>query len=715
MTWKNGNISVSSHCDLRSSFVHNYRLGNHHTENIDEDRMNQNLYFGVMDDSLDLKQIDFEDRKKVYNPKKCFKEFYKDPLEEWNAKQKRKDRKKTMEEYYKDTKPENRMKEFVFQVGRFDDTKEMNNDEIEDMKSQQLEMNLEYIKTFEERNPHMKLICATVHTDETSIHTHCIAMPFCTDMKLGLSVQPSWYHALRQDAGLTNEQVREPGKKKSYNLFGDWRKREDDYIDNNLLASRGYKRDYVESRQENITPKRYREMVKEVTEKVEQLKSEREILKEEIKAVNKSLRRRESELEETGKELSEVRKENFELKQENRDLLRYTKKYEEQLEESKALAKEMEEKASKMVQAVNVAPNIATKKLYTNNDIKALTEQNKNLQVQSNLKEHEIEDLQKSVRNEQSEKYQEQNKNRDLKEKLQEKEHENHVLTKQLDYASCKLGGIETVVKTLEMPDFICGDIMADIGKAIQANNIELFNDIITDALNNEGIEIDQDIKEKINDTRQMMRKRENDTNNGSFIDQEYSEELTAIEKYENGKEYDNAIKNINEKNFDVLNTVLNNTDLTEPDKEQVITDILAKNRDINVTDLNKFVENKCAMDIDATKQSKPYITPELEKALDKHVELKKMNEIYSSRLVDRFSQQSCFPYAITSEYANLVKDNSAVESNKVSQRLKIEEAERLKKKRLELEEEERLRRKAREREQEFLRQKSRGYGGRSL
>ncbi len=128
------------------------------------------------------------------NIKKVYQELFGMALEEYNAKQKRKDR--IIKNYYDHifhSKQEKPFYELIIQVGNKDDT-HCNSDDGK-LAAQIL---IEFEKDFQKRNPHIRVFNSVLHMDEHTPHLHIDFVPFATNQKRGLSTRNALTKALEQ-------------------------------------------------------------------------------------------------------------------------------------------------------------------------------------------------------------------------------------------------------------------------------------------------------------------------------------------------------------------------------------------------------------------------------------------------------------------------------------------------------------------------------------
>ena len=127
-----------------------------------------------------------EDIRTVYH------ELFDDALARYNEKQTRKDR--IIDDYYEKIrtgKQEKLFEELIIQIGNKDD---MNaSSENGQLARQMLD---EYMQSFEQRNPTLRVFSAHLHMDEATPHLHIDFIPFTTGSKRGLETRVSLKKAL---------------------------------------------------------------------------------------------------------------------------------------------------------------------------------------------------------------------------------------------------------------------------------------------------------------------------------------------------------------------------------------------------------------------------------------------------------------------------------------------------------------------------------------
>ena len=129
-----------------------------------------------------------EDIRAVYH------ELFDDALARYNEKQTRRDR--VIDDYYEKIrtgKQEKPFEELIIQIGNKDD---MNaSSENGQLARQMLD---EYMQSFQQRNPTLRVFSAHLHMDEATPHLHIDFIPFTTGSKRGLETRVSLKKALEE-------------------------------------------------------------------------------------------------------------------------------------------------------------------------------------------------------------------------------------------------------------------------------------------------------------------------------------------------------------------------------------------------------------------------------------------------------------------------------------------------------------------------------------
>ncbi|WP_046176519.1 plasmid recombination protein [Domibacillus indicus] len=208
--------------------------------------------------------IDFsKSHENKYLLQESLKELYKrefdESLEKYNAKQKRSDRK--IKDYYRHIQASKKtalQQEMIIQIGDKDDFSSKENVQAAN------EILEKWFRTFEERNPNLKIYNAVIHNDEASPHLHVNFVPVASGYRRGLEKQVSFDKAiLQQDYTLSKERP-----------FDDWREKEVQLLEK-MLNERGIERELIGTNEyKDVTEykEKKRELVK-IEKEIEDLKT----------------------------------------------------------------------------------------------------------------------------------------------------------------------------------------------------------------------------------------------------------------------------------------------------------------------------------------------------------------------------------------------------------------------------------------------------------
>lgn len=181
---------------------------------------NQHIDYTKTKDNIYLIQSDL---------KELYKEEFDAPLEKYNAKQKRADRKiKNYYDHVKSSKKTHLQQEMIFQIGDKDDFTSEENRKLAN------EVLQNWYEGFQQRNPKLKVYNAVIHNDEASPHLHLNFVPVADGYKRGLEKQVSFDKAVLQQN--PNFDKRRP--------FHDWRNSEVAILES-LLKEKGIERKVV--------------------------------------------------------------------------------------------------------------------------------------------------------------------------------------------------------------------------------------------------------------------------------------------------------------------------------------------------------------------------------------------------------------------------------------------------------------------------------------
>jgi len=129
-----------------------------------------------------------------------YHDLFDDALERYNAKQTRSDRK--INDYYAKIcsgKQEKPFHEIIVQIGNCDNMK--SDSENGALAEKILD---EYMQSFQQNNPNLRVFSAHLHMDEATPHLHIDFVPFTTDSKRGLDTRVSLKQALKSQGFVGN-------------------------------------------------------------------------------------------------------------------------------------------------------------------------------------------------------------------------------------------------------------------------------------------------------------------------------------------------------------------------------------------------------------------------------------------------------------------------------------------------------------------------------
>ena len=268
---------------------------------------------------------------------KCFGQA----LMEYNAGQKRKDRRK--ENYLKEIENSgNKEKTFyenIVQIGKKDDTPVVGADgNLTDEAKAAIEILEQYAKTFQERNPNLYLFNCVMHLDEATPHLHIDYIPVANGYKTGMKTRNSLTKALQQ-MGF----AKAVSKKENETVA--WQQRERAYL-TELCQEKGIDVEVLGIQRDNLTLPEYKAAMRKV-EKLEHQAVE-------IEENNQRLAEQAEKLVDQIAKLDEKEKD-------NKNVL---KKYGLRADTLKTIAKETEKDTKKLKSAAIPVSNILGSEEY---------------------------------------------------------------------------------------------------------------------------------------------------------------------------------------------------------------------------------------------------------------------------------------------------------------------------------------------------------------
>ena len=208
------------------------------------------------------------------NIKKVYEELFGEALEKYNAKQTRSDRKiKNYYEKIRTSKQEKTFTELVVQIGNHEDTNAQS-----EFGAKAAEILDEYMKGFQERNPHLRVFSAYLHMDESTPHLHIDFIPFTTGSKRGLETRVSLKSALAQQ-GIT-------GGTKYETEWSVFTRREKEQLAE-IMERHGIGWKQLNTHEEHLSVLDYKKKMR--TQEVEELSTELEALQESKESVEEDI------------------------------------------------------------------------------------------------------------------------------------------------------------------------------------------------------------------------------------------------------------------------------------------------------------------------------------------------------------------------------------------------------------------------------------------
>lgn len=285
--------------------------------------------------------------------KDAYEKCFGQALRDYNAAQKRKDRKK--EDYLKEIENSgNKEKTFyenIVQIGKKEDTPvvDENGNLTVDAKTA-IEILEQYAKTFQERNPNLYLFNCVMHLDEATPHLHIDYIPVAHGYKNGMETRNSLTKVFQQ-MGFAKAVSRKQNETVA------WQERERNYL-TELCRERGIEIEALGIQREDLSLPEYKAAMREV-EKLEQqaeaLDSQNEVL--------------EKQNDDLAQHTSELATQAQEMEAHNNELLMQAQELTEQIEKAEQKEKEANEILAKhdlraeTFKAISKEVNAETKKM----------------------------------------------------------------------------------------------------------------------------------------------------------------------------------------------------------------------------------------------------------------------------------------------------------------------------------------------------------------
>ena len=268
--------------------------------------------------------------------REAYDQLFGEAIAEYNAKQKRKDRKVT--DYLNDIKNsgngEKQFYEIVVQIGKKDDTGVMDSEGNLSVDAKAASEILdEYARSFQERNPNLYLFNAVLHMDEATPHLHLDYIPVAHGYKTKMHTRNSLTKAL-QEMGIA------PAVSKTDNETTHWQEREREYL-KGLCLERGIEVEILGVKRDNYTIPEYKaamQATEELTAELEILNAEKQEAESVIASVGAEIADVREEVEESKKHLDEI---NEQIADREKRYAVYEKKIDKVLAAGKPVAKEL--------------------------------------------------------------------------------------------------------------------------------------------------------------------------------------------------------------------------------------------------------------------------------------------------------------------------------------------------------------------------------------
>lgn len=236
---------------------------------------------------------------------KAYEEIFGKAVADYNAKQKRNDRKigNYLSKVKQSKNNEKVFYENVVQIGKRDDTGILDeNGNITEAARLAKEVLDEYARTFQERNPNLILFNAVLHMDEATPHLHLDYIPVAHGYKTGLSTRNSLSKGL-QEMGIA------PAIGKNDNETMHWQQRERDFLEK-LCKEKGIETEVLGIVRDNYSIPEYKAAMREKEEaeaELEILNSEKEEAISLIDATDSQIQSNYEVIDEQEEELKQIK------------------------------------------------------------------------------------------------------------------------------------------------------------------------------------------------------------------------------------------------------------------------------------------------------------------------------------------------------------------------------------------------------------------------
>ena len=300
----------------KGSIAHNNR--DFVADNVDRDRMAWNEYY-------------------VRQPiREAYMQIFGQAVEEYNAKQKRKDRQ--IVDYLTDIKnsgnKEKLFYEIVVQIGKKEDTGVLNDQgELSEDAKVAREILDAYARSFQERNPNLYVFNAVLHMDEATPHLHLDYIPVAHGYKTKMHTRNSLTKAL-QEMGIA------PATSKNDNETMHWQAREREYL-REMCQERNLGVEILGEKRDNYSIPEY----KAARQAADQLTAELEILNAEKQEAENVIAKASEQVSETTELVEEYKQQleeiNTQIEDKEKEYAVHEKKIEKLLAAEKPVKREL--------------------------------------------------------------------------------------------------------------------------------------------------------------------------------------------------------------------------------------------------------------------------------------------------------------------------------------------------------------------------------------
>ncbi len=300
----------------KGSITHNNR--DFVADNVDRDRMAWNEYY--------VRQPIREAYKQIFGP----------AVEEYNAKQKRKDRQ--IVDYLTDIKnsgnKEKQFYEIVVQIGKKEDTGVLDDKgELSEEAKEAREILDAYARSFQERNPNLYVFNAVLHMDEATPHLHIDYISVAHGYKTKMHTRNSLTKAL-QEMGIA------PATSKNDNETMHWQSRERDYL-REMCQERNLEVEILGEKRDNYSIPEYkaaRQAADQLTAELEILNAEKQEAENVITKASEQVNETTELVEECKQQLEEI---NAQIEDKEKEYAIHEKKMEKLLAAEKPIKREL--------------------------------------------------------------------------------------------------------------------------------------------------------------------------------------------------------------------------------------------------------------------------------------------------------------------------------------------------------------------------------------